>query len=138
MAKIKADWRLWCYNNICFLLSFMLNFLRKLSNVTFISLGGLIITLIREAKTFYPFWRKLSKRRIMKFCTLTVYVEKKCRILIFLKNTQVFHYIYINETITIDGNMVNYCHKNLSCEKYWSQTFVLFFVAHESISIKGA
>ena len=40
--------------------------------------------------------------------------------------------------IAVDGKMVNCCHENLSCEKYYSQTFIIFFVAHESVLVVGA
>ena len=46
----------------------------------------IIYMLMREAKTLYPFLRKLHGRRSVKFGTIMVYIEKECRMLIFKNN----------------------------------------------------
>ena len=55
----------------------------------FFCLDNLILSyilLIREAKTLDPFLRKLRGCRSVKFGRVVVYMNKKCRMLIFKKN----------------------------------------------------
>jgi hypothetical protein len=61
----------------------------NLNMANYLNYGKLsICILIREGKPLYPFLSKLRARRVVRFGIVKVYVEKECRKIKFMYDTQ--------------------------------------------------